>query len=145
MSPEVRSCVHKSPPLVPIPSLMNQGHILTPFKIHFNIIRDSLLVFRKKFARISHHYHACYIHYPPHPPWYDHSNNIRWRVQIMKFLITQFSPTSCSLLLGTNTHRTWYAYVTLQEDKVSYQNVCLCVIHSLYKQLQFCLRNGISY
>jgi hypothetical protein len=28
---------------------------------------------------------------PPHPPWFNHPNNIRWRIQAMKFIITHFS------------------------------------------------------
>jgi hypothetical protein len=28
---------------------------------------------------------------PPHPPWFNHPNNIRWRIQVMKFIIMQFS------------------------------------------------------
>jgi hypothetical protein len=31
---------------------------------------------------------------PPHPPWFNHHNNIRWRIQVMKFIIMQFSPLS---------------------------------------------------
>jgi hypothetical protein len=23
---------------------------------------------------------------PPHPRWYDHPNNIRWRIQAVKFI-----------------------------------------------------------
>jgi hypothetical protein len=30
----------------------------------------------------------------PHPPWFNHSNNTRWRIQAMKFIIMQFSPWS---------------------------------------------------
>jgi hypothetical protein len=29
---------------------------------------------------------------PPHPPWFNHPNNILWRTQAMKFIIMQFSP-----------------------------------------------------
>jgi hypothetical protein len=29
---------------------------------------------------------------PSHPPWFDHPNNIRLRIQAMKFIIMQFSP-----------------------------------------------------
>jgi hypothetical protein len=29
---------------------------------------------------------------PPHPPWFNHPKNIRWRIQVIKFIITQFSP-----------------------------------------------------
>jgi hypothetical protein len=30
-------------------------------------------------------------HVPPHPPWFNHPNNIRWRIQATKFIIMQFS------------------------------------------------------
>jgi hypothetical protein len=32
---------------------------------------------------------------PSHPPWLGHSNYTWRRVQVMKLLIMQFSPTSC--------------------------------------------------
>jgi hypothetical protein len=33
----------------------------------------------------------CYMSFPSHPPWFDHSN-YTWRsVQVMKLLIMQFS------------------------------------------------------
>jgi hypothetical protein len=35
---------------------------------------------------------------PSHPPWLDHSNCTWRRVQVMKFLIMQFSPTSCHFI-----------------------------------------------
>jgi hypothetical protein len=38
--------------------------------------------------------HSCYMPYPSHPPWYDHSNYVWLRVQVMKLLIMQFSPIS---------------------------------------------------
>jgi hypothetical protein len=48
--------------------------------------------------------HACYMPCPSHPNWLDHSNYIWQRVQVMKLLITQFSPTSyyfiCHYLLA---------------------------------------------
>jgi hypothetical protein len=34
---------------------------------------------------------------PSHPPWYNHPKNIRWRMQSMKFIITQFSLRSIFL------------------------------------------------
>jgi hypothetical protein len=40
---------------------------------------------------------ACHMFRPPHPPWFDHSNNIRWRIQAVKFIIMLFS--SWSVLL----------------------------------------------
>jgi hypothetical protein len=29
---------------------------------------------------------------PPHPPRFNHPNNIRWRIQAVKYIIMQFSP-----------------------------------------------------
>jgi hypothetical protein len=34
---------------------------------------------------------------PPHPPWFNYPNNIRRRIQVMKFIIMQFSPLSIFL------------------------------------------------
>jgi hypothetical protein len=31
---------------------------------------------------------------PPYPPWFNHSNHIRWRIQDVKFIIMQYSPLS---------------------------------------------------
>jgi hypothetical protein len=33
----------------------------------------------------------------PHPPWFNHPNNIRWRIQAVKFIIMQFSSRSVFL------------------------------------------------
>jgi hypothetical protein len=30
--------------------------------------------------------HACYLSRSPHP-WFNHPNNIRWRIQAVKFII----------------------------------------------------------
>jgi hypothetical protein len=37
--------------------------------------------------------HACHMSSPPHPPWFNHTNNIRRRIQAVKFIIMQFSPS----------------------------------------------------
>jgi hypothetical protein len=34
---------------------------------------------------------------PPHPPWFNHHNSIRWRIQAVKLIIMQFSPRSVFL------------------------------------------------
>jgi hypothetical protein len=34
---------------------------------------------------------------PPHPPWFNHPNNIRWRIQTVKSIIMQFSARSVFL------------------------------------------------
>jgi len=42
---------------------------------------------------------ACYMSSPYHGPWCNHPNNIWWSVQVMKFLIMQYSPSSRHFLL----------------------------------------------
>ena len=47
--------------------------------------------------------HTRYMPRPSHSSRFYHLNNIGWRVQIIKFLIMQFSPLTCYLvLLGPN-------------------------------------------
>jgi hypothetical protein len=41
--------------------------------------------------------HACCMPYPSHYPWFNHPNNIFWRVQIMKLLIENLKSWSFSL------------------------------------------------
>jgi hypothetical protein len=41
--------------------------------------------------------HACHMSRPPYPPWFNHPNRIRWRIQAVKFIIVQFSPLSVFL------------------------------------------------
>jgi hypothetical protein len=43
---------------------------------------------------------------PPHLPWFTHPNNIRWRIQDMKFIIMQFSPRFVFLPLGPHILKT---------------------------------------
>jgi hypothetical protein len=42
--------------------------------------------------------HARYVPRPSHPPWFDHPNNIWWRVQTMQLLIMQFYTVSCHFI-----------------------------------------------
>jgi hypothetical protein len=35
---------------------------------------------------------------PPHYSWFDHPNNIWWWVQIINFLVMQYSPLPCHLV-----------------------------------------------
>jgi hypothetical protein len=41
--------------------------------------------------------HACHMSCPPHPPSFNHPNNIRRRIQAVKFITMQFSPWSIFL------------------------------------------------
>jgi hypothetical protein len=42
--------------------------------------------------------HSCYMSYASHLPWLDHSNYTWRRAQVMKFLIMQYSLTSCHFI-----------------------------------------------
>jgi hypothetical protein len=46
---------------------------------------------------VSHLSHACYMSHPLHLP-FDDTNNVWWIVQIVKLLVTQFSPASLLFL-----------------------------------------------
>jgi hypothetical protein len=101
---KVHYSIHKSPPLVPILSHINPVHTLTScfLKIHYSSIYAYVFqwgIFPSSFPTkivvcISHLSHDCCMPNPTHYPWFDHSNNIWWRVQIIKLLIMQFSPAS---------------------------------------------------
>jgi hypothetical protein len=39
---------------------------------------------------------------PPHPPWFNHPNNNRWRILVMKFIIMQLLHDPSSSLSGQN-------------------------------------------
>jgi len=85
-------------PLFPILSQMKPVHTFKTyvFKTHFNIILPSTTRSSKWFPHfdfsgqhvwISCRSHACYVLLPSHRPWFDHPNNIWWRVEIMMLFI----------------------------------------------------------
>jgi hypothetical protein len=89
----------------PRPNQMNQVHKFSYIvMVHFNIILPSTLRscrwplpfgFATKiwFAlRIPTKRSTCFAH--PRPPWFEILDNIWWRIQIMKFPITQFPPAT---------------------------------------------------
>jgi hypothetical protein len=40
---------------------------------------------------------------PPHPLWFNHPKNIRWRIRAVKFIIMQFSPRPVFLPFRSNS------------------------------------------
>jgi hypothetical protein len=98
----------QQPTTGPCPELYESSPTLSSYfhKIHFNIIiipsmhRSSEWSFpfklsnqKKFFLHVS-----CCMPSPSHPPSFDLRNNIWKRVQIMEFLIVQFSPVSCHII-----------------------------------------------
>jgi hypothetical protein len=101
MEPKVHYHVNKIPALVPTLSQMNPIHILPPnfLKIHFHAalclcLPSSLFPsgFQPTFLYaflISQMNVTCPT--PSHHPWFDHFNNIQWRVQIMEPIHPSYS------------------------------------------------------
>jgi hypothetical protein len=108
-NPKVHHRVHKSPILDPILSQPNPVRLIDPYlpKVHLDVIllptpRSSQwsLAFgppNQNPVSTSPLPHACHMSSPFHPPWFKNPNNIRWRIQVMKLIIIQFSPWSVFL------------------------------------------------
>jgi hypothetical protein len=99
-NPEIRYAyrVHKIPPLSPVLSQ------LSPVHIHASVYLRSVLMLPSRlglglpsgpFMTITFYeflfIHMWYISRISHPPLFYHPNNIYWRVQIMKLLISVLS------------------------------------------------------
>jgi hypothetical protein len=108
-NPKVHYRVHISPPLGPILSQPNPVRPIDIYlpKVQLNVILPPTpsssqwsLTFgppNQNPPNTSPLPHACHMSRPPHSPWLNHPNNIRWRTQVMKFIIMHFSPRSVFL------------------------------------------------
>ena len=102
-------CVHMNLPPVPIQSQISPVHFLLTsfFKIHFNIILSMYKSSRQSISFSFDHqtpvgpspvpctWHAC----PSHSSLFHQTDNTAWGDKILEFLIMQFSPVSCYVLL----------------------------------------------
>jgi hypothetical protein len=114
---------HKSPQLDPILSQPNPVRPIDSYlpKVHLNVIlpptsRSSQwsLTFgppNQNPVNTPPLPHACYMSRPPHPPWFNCPNNIRWRIQAVKFIIMQFSPQSVFLPFRSHCSYFWYFWL----------------------------------
>jgi hypothetical protein len=75
------------------PSTLRSTLIL-PFHLRLGLSSGLILLSHQKPCIHYSSPHACYMSYTSHPPWLEHSNYVRRRVQVVKLLIMQFSPTS---------------------------------------------------
>jgi hypothetical protein len=81
----------------PLPSnewVYTSQHYLPTYVLVFVVV-SFLLAFSPIPYIYSSSPHSYYTPSPSHPPWLDHSNYTWGRVQVIKLLIMQFSPTSC--------------------------------------------------
>lgn len=94
--------VDTRPPLFPILSQLHpihtlhslRGILMLPSHLCLRMSNGScLLVFQIKFW-VHLWFHACYLPHQSHPSWFDHRNNVRWRVKIVKLLLMLYSPAS---------------------------------------------------
>jgi hypothetical protein len=119
--PKVHYRAHKTPPLDPILNQPNPACHIDYYvtKVHLNVILPPTpwssqwsLYFgppNKNLVNTSALPHACYMSHQLHSPGFNHPNNIRWRIQAVKFITMQFSPRFVSSLLGPNILNTLFS------------------------------------
>jgi hypothetical protein len=98
-NPKFHYRVYKSPPLEPMLIQPNPVGTIDPYlpKVQLNVIlpptpRSSQwsLAFRppnQNPVNTSPFPHVCHLSRPHHPPWFNQPNNIRWKIQAVKFII----------------------------------------------------------
>jgi hypothetical protein len=133
------------PPTIPILGQMNLIQKRKPcfLNVHFNIILPSTSRFSKCLFHsgllveilyaflISAMLVSCSSY---HPPLYDHSSNMWWRLYIMKLLIAPFSPASCHFtrLMFWNTLNLYYSLDI--RDHVSHPHKTTGILTNLYRK-----------
>jgi hypothetical protein len=137
-NPKVHYPVQRSPPLVHILSQINPIHTTTTYLSKIFLRLFTRLRFRLPrclyFSWLSHQYptsipilsYSCCMLCPSNPPSFDHSNYTWRRVQVMKLLIMQFSPTSCHFI-SLRWYFHTYVHVKMVTIQVWMRLLCLRV------------------
>jgi hypothetical protein len=71
-------------------------------------------------AAISHLSHPFYMSHPPHVPRFGHLNHIWKRANVITFLATRFSPSSCWFLSLGSKYSPWHP-VHKQHEPMSFR------------------------
>lgn len=126
MDMKVDHCICNIPSLVPTVCQMNSIHTLPSYFCKTWVLSTHLYtsgIFPSRFPVRSRNFTStpCAPHmHLSHPPWFDHPNSMCSGVQIMKPLIMQLYPASCSFHLGTK----WLPHHPIQDtlNLCSYKN-----------------------
>jgi hypothetical protein len=149
----VHFCVYKTPPPMSRLSLLNRVHTLTAYlpKIHLNIIHPYtpkplklLLPFRFSNKRLMHFssFRACNNWLASHLPLFNRRNNVRFRAQIVKPLVKEFSPAShCSFTMNL-IHASEITLVLPQIPNVQKTRLYYILLWSLNLFLSACDREA---
>jgi hypothetical protein len=83
---------------------------------------------------------------PPHPPWFNHPNNIQQRIHVMKLIITQFSPWSIFFPFRSKylsqTLCSWKPSVYVPPPKWETK---FCTHTAQPAKLQFCIFSSLGF
>jgi len=119
--------IHNSLTRVPILSQINPIYVPHPTQTSISIFCSHLIlgfpiglfVFRfshQNPVNTSPHPSTCYTPHPFHTSWFDHTNNIGWRVGAIKLLFKQSSPLPCVV-----------CYEAVKSNAFSKLRKCTCI------------------
>jgi hypothetical protein len=144
-------------------SQRNQIHSFPPCfpKTHFNTILPSTLrssewpfpswLPKQNFVFICHLPRARYIPRPSYPSWFDHPNNIIWRIRIVELLIMQFFLHPCHFIPLRSKYspqhpflkhtKSWVIYEITKSSQANYINFSVYPpVTTTFTHYSYCVR-----